>query len=83
MLKAFEDPALSSRNPVTLAARAGATPAAATAFLRDQAPSQIMKQAHKPPDESFAPTGGPRGEYLADVIYLSDYAGVNKKCSVS
>jgi len=79
MLKAFEDPALSSRNPVTLAARAGATPAAATAFLRDQAPSQIMKQAHKPPDESFAPTGGPRGEYLADVIYLSDYAGVNKK----
>jgi len=62
-----------------LAKRAGVPLAAATAFLRDQAASQITKEAHKPPDENYAPTGGPRGEYLADVIYLREYAGVNKK----
>jgi hypothetical protein len=48
-------------------------------FLRDQSAAQITKRAHKPPDEDYAPTGGPRGEYLADVIYLREYAGVNKK----
>ena len=79
MLKAFEDPKATSRNPATLAARTGVPLAAATAFLRDQAASQITKEAHKPPDENYAPTGGPRGEYLADVIYLREYAGVNKK----
>ena len=79
MLKAFEDPAVTSRNPTTLAKRAGVAPAAAAAFLRDQAASQITKQAHRPPDENYAPTGGPRGEYLADVIFLAQYAGVNKK----
>ena len=79
MLKAFEDPKATSRNPATLAARTGVPLAAATAFLRDQAASQITKEAHKPPDENYAPTGGPRGEYLADVIYLKKYAGVNKK----
>ena len=79
MLKAFEDPKATSRNPATLAARTGVPLAAAAAFLRDQAASQITKEAHKPPDENYAPTGGPRGEYLADVIYLKKYAGVTKK----
>ena len=72
MLKAFEDPKATSRNPATLAARTGVPLAAATAFLRDQAASQITKEAHRPPDENYAPTGGPRGEYLADVIYLRE-----------
>ena len=78
----YDDPRTSSRNPATLAKRAGVTPAAAAAFLKDQVSRQISKRAHKPSDEDFAPTGGPRGEYLADVIYLREYAGVNKtyKC---
>ena len=52
---------------------------AATAFLRDQAAAQIRRRAVKPPEDAYAPTGGPRGEYLADVIYLREYAGVNQK----
>ena len=74
----YYDPRTSSRNPATLAKRAGVTTAAAAKFLRDQASSQITKRAHKPPEDSFAPTGGPRGEYLADVINLREYRGVNK-----
>jgi hypothetical protein len=62
-----------------LAARAGTTTKAAAGFLRDQAAAQITRRATRPPDEAFAPTGGPRGEYLADVIYLKDYAGVNNQ----
>ena len=74
----YDDPRTSSRNPATLAKRAGVTTAAAAKFLRDQASSQITKRAHKPADEDFAPTGGPRGEYLADVVNLREYRGVNK-----
>ena len=75
----YDNPRTSSRNPATLAKRAGVTTAAAAAFLRDQAASQITKRAKKPPERDFAPTGGPRGEYLADVIYLREYRGVNMK----
>ena len=75
----FSDPRTSSRDPATLAKRAGVTLAAATAFLKDQASIQVTRRAHKPADEDFAPTGGPRGEYLADIMYLREYAGVNKK----
>ena len=75
----YDNPRTSSRNATTLAKRAGVTTAAAAAFLRDQAASQITKRAKKPPERDFAPTGGPRGEYLADVIYLREYRGVHKK----
>ena len=77
----FNDPADTSRNPATLAKRAGVPPAAAVEFLRDQAASQITKKRIIPHEENFAPTGGPRGEYLADVVFLKEYAGVqaNKK----
>ena len=74
----YDDPRTSSKNPATLAKRAGVTTAAAAAFLKDQASHQATRRAHKPADEDFAPTGGPRGEYLADVIYLREYRGVNK-----
>ena len=73
----YDDPRTSSKNPATLAKRAGVTTAAAAAFLKDQASHQATRRAHKPADEDFAPTGGPRGEYLADVIYLREYKGVN------
>ena len=33
----------------------------------------------KPPESVYAPTGGNRGEWLGDVIYLRDYKGVNKQ----
>ena len=75
----FDDPRTTSRNPATLAKRAGVSTKVATAFLRDQASSQITKRAIKPPEEDYAPTGGARGEWLADVIYLREYAGVNQK----
>ena len=74
----FDDPRTTSRDPATLAKRAGTSSKAAAGFLRDQAAAQITRRATRPPDDAFAPTGGPRGEYLADVIYLREYAGVNK-----
>ena len=74
----FDNPRTTSRNAATLAARAGVSRKAAAAFLRDQAASQIRKKATKPPEADYAPTGGARGEWLADVIYLRDYAGVNQ-----
>ena len=75
----FDDPRTTSRAPATLAKRAGTSSKAAAGFLRDQAAAQITRRATRPPDDAFAPTGGPRGEYLADVIYLRDYAGVNNQ----
>ena len=75
----FNNPATTTRNPATLARRAKASLKAATAFLRDQASAQITRQNRRPPEEAYAPTGAPRGEYLADVVYLREYAGVNKK----
>jgi len=75
----FDDPRTTTRNPTLLAKRAGVTVKSAKAFLRDQAASQIMKRATKPPDSAYVPTGGPRGEWLGDTIYLTAYAGVNKK----
>ena len=75
----FDNPLTTTRNASLLAQRAGVGVKAATDFLRDQAAPQIMKRATKPPDTAFAPTGDERGVYLADVIYLREYAGVNKK----
>ena len=75
----FDDPKTSTRNAALLAKRAGVTPKAAADFLRDQAASQITKRATKPDESAYAPTGGPRGEWLGDVIYLRDYEGVNKQ----
>ena len=75
----FDDPATTTRNPELLAKRAGVTVKSAKAFLRDQAASQITRRAVKPPSSAYVPTGGPRGEWLGDVIYLTAYAGVNKK----
>jgi hypothetical protein len=74
----FDNPATTTRNPELLAKRAGVTVKSAQAFLRDQAASQITKRAVKPPDSAYVPTGGKRGEWLGDVIYLQDYKGVNK-----
>ena len=75
----FDNPATTTRNPELLAKRAGVTVQSARAFLRDQTASQITKRAVKPPDSAYVPTGGGRGLWLGDVIYLRDYAGVNKK----
>ena len=75
----FDDPRTTTRNAALLAKRAGVTVKSASAFLRDQAASQITKRATKPPDSAYVPTGGPRGEWLGDTIYLASYAGVNKK----
>lgn len=75
----FEDPRTTMPDAATLAQRAGVTTKSARAFLRDQTAAQITRRATRPPGNAFAPTGGPRGEYLADVIYLREYAGVNSQ----
>ena len=75
----FDNPSTTSRNADTLARRAGVTRKSAQSFLRDQVASQVNVEHRKPPDDAFAPTGGPRGEYLADVVFLADFAGVNNK----
>ena len=75
----YDNPKTNTRNPSLLAKRANVTLKSAQAFLRDQQSSQVSKRAIKPPDSSYAPTGGPYGEYLGDVIFFSDYAGVNAK----
>ena len=75
----FDNPRTTTRNPALLAKRAGVQVKSAIAFLRDQAASQITKRAVKPPDSAYVPTGGPRGEWLGDTIYLTSYVGVNKQ----
>ncbi len=75
----YDNVATTTRNPSLLAKRAGVTLKAAQAFLRDQAASQVSRRAIKPSESSYAPTGGAYGDYLGDVIFLSDYAGVNAK----
>ena len=74
----FEDPKTTTRNPKLLAERANVSVKIATSFLRDQSGAQIRK-THRIDKSSFVPTGGVRGTYLADVMYLRDYAGFNKK----
>jgi len=76
----FEDPKTTTRNPKILAERANVSIKAATSFLQDQHGSQIRKK-HRADKSSYVPTGGNRGLYLADVMYLRDYAGLNKKRS--
>ena len=75
----FDDPATTTRNPQLLAKRAGVTLKSAQAFLRQQEASQVSTQHRRPPDAAFAPTGGQPGEWLADTIYLTEYAGANAK----
>ena len=74
----FEDPKTTTRNPKLLSERANVSIKIATSFLRDQSGAQIRK-GHRIDKSSFVPTGGVRGTYLADVMYLRDYAGFNKK----
>ena len=74
----FDDPRTTTRDPSLLAERARVTLKSARAFLRTSAASQVSQVPKKPSDDAYAPTGGHEGEYLADVIYLRDYAGANK-----
>jgi transposase InsO family protein len=75
----YDDAKTTTRNPSLLAKRAGVTVKSAQAFLRNQTANQVSQRAVKPPESSYAPTGGPYGEYLGDTIFLTDYAGVNAK----
>ena len=75
----YDNPNSSTRNPTTLAKRAGTAIAGAKRFLNSLSSTQLGKRVVKQPAEAFAPTGGPRGTYLADTIHLSAYRGVNQK----
>ena len=78
LLEVYKDPKQTSRNPATLAKRAGVTVAEARAFLRDREQAQVRKRAARLRNATYTPTGDERGVYLGDTIYLNDYAGVNK-----
>ena len=67
----YDNPKTSTRNPTTLAKRAGTTIAGAKRFLNSLSSTQLGKRVVKQPAEAFAPTGGPRGTYLADTIHLT------------
>ena len=45
LLEVYKDPLRTSRNPATLAKRAGVTVAVAKAFLRDREEAQVRKRA--------------------------------------
>ena len=77
----FDSPKYTTRNPALLAKRANTSLKAAESFLRDQAPAQMRKEHRNPDKTNYVPTGGDIGTYLADIMYLKDYAGVNKKRS--
>ena len=77
LLEVYKDPKQTSRNPVTLAKRAGVTTAEARAFLRDREEAQVRRRKARKP-AIFAPTGDERGVWLGDTIYLKDYESVNK-----
>jgi hypothetical protein len=78
LLEVYKDPKRTSRNPETLAKRAGVTVAAAKSFLRDREEAQVRKRAARLRNATYTPTGDERGVWLGDTIYLKDYAGVNK-----
>jgi hypothetical protein len=73
----YADPATTTRDAATLAKRAGVTYVVAAAFLRDQGASQVRKRTTKPSAAVFAPTGDLFGTWAADVLFMTDYAGVN------
>jgi hypothetical protein len=75
----YDNPLTTTRDAELLAKRAKVTVKSARAFLRDQAAQQVTRRSVKPRDELFAPTGGPYGQWLGDVIFLSDFSGVNDK----
>ena len=75
----YEDPKTTTRNATILAKRAGCTVAGAKRFLNAQSAVQLGKRAVRPPANELVPTGARRGVYLADVVFLRDYAGVNQK----
>ena len=76
---AYATPELNTRSIGLLAERAGVARKDAAAFLKTSAPAQLARLARRPHESQFAPTGGPAGTYLADVIYFTDLAGVNRK----
>jgi hypothetical protein len=77
----YENPATTTKNKKILAARAGTKQAEAEKFLKSLAAVQVTQKALPSSKIHYVPTAGPTGLYLCDVIYLKDYAGVNKKRS--
>jgi hypothetical protein len=75
----YDNPKTSTRNAARLAKLAGTTLKSAVTFLKKQGGVQVTSERRKPADSEFAPTGGPRGEYLCDLVFLLEYAGVNTK----
>ena len=75
----YDNPKTTTRDPARLAKLAGTRVKSARAFLTKQGGVQVSKERRKPDDSEFAPTGGPRGEYLCDLVFLLEFAGVNAK----
>ena len=67
LLDAYKDPLRTSRNPVTLAKRAGVSLAAAKSFLRDREEAQVRRRAARLKNATYAPTGDERGVWIGDL----------------
>ena len=73
----YDNPKLMTKNVEDLAQRAGTTQASAKRYLDSLASTQVSKQVAPASKLLYVPTFGPTGRYLADTIYLRDYAKVN------
>jgi hypothetical protein len=73
----YEDPKLGLwADARLLARRSGASLAEAKDFIRDSEVAQLHHRAARPP--LYAPTGGPAGTYLADIVFYEDISKVNR-----
>jgi len=75
----YNNPALTTNNPVLLALRADTTVEKANEFLDDSPAVQMRRRFQRPPQDEMIPAGGPPGHYQADLMMLADYGGVNNK----
>ena len=77
MQQIYDNPKLTTNNPVLFALRSGTTVDEAMDFLSRKTAVQMRKESHRPPKTQQAPAGGGAGHYQADLMMLDDYRGVN------
>jgi hypothetical protein len=74
----YEDPKRGlRRDPRALADATGRSVEDARAYLASTAAAQAQKAWRRPALSAYSTTGGPIGEYQADVVYFAEFAGVN------
>jgi IS30 family transposase len=67
------------RDPRALADATGRSLKDARAYLASTATTQAQKAWRRPALSAYSTTGGPSGEYQADVVYLAEFVGINNR----